>query len=166
MSAFDGGPAFPSTRKIRHPQPGLGTGAFTEKIVSKLAPGAVFFAMDINPEFVEVTRRRCPGIRVIQDSVENARRHLESLGRKNCSRIICGLPWASFPGPLQDKLLAAIDDILVPGGGFFTFAYLQGLLLPAGQRFRKKLAAHFSSVTTTPTVWRNLPPAFVYCARK
>ena len=53
-----------------------------------------------------------------------------------------------------------------PGGQFATFAYLQGLLLPAGQRFKDKLAQSFSKVEKSPTVWRNLPPAFVYRCTK
>lgn len=145
---------------------GCGTGVFTEKIASKLASGAVFLAIDINPDFVEATRRRCPGIQVLQDSAVNARSHLERLGRTRCDRIICGLPWAAFPETLQQELLATILDILDEGGLFLTFAYLQGLLLPAGRRFRHKLEAAFTEVTTSPTVWSNLPPAFVYCARK
>ena len=41
-----------------------------------------------------------------------------------------------------------------------------GVLLPAGQRFKKRLHASFSEVTTSPGVWMNLPPAFVYRCRK
>ena len=80
--------------------------------------------------------------------------------------MICGLPWAAFPETLQDELLATILTVLRPGGRFLTFAYLQGLLLPAGRRFRKKLKTTFDRVTTTRTVWCNVPPAFVYCAEK
>ena len=43
-----------------------------------------------------------------------------------------------------------------------TFAYLQGLLLKAGKRFRKRLDDTFANVRRSPTVWWNLPPAFVY----
>lgn len=144
---------------------GCGTGVFTERIAAKLPPGAVFFALEINPQFVQAAQRRCPGVPVIRDSARNAGKHLDSFGRPQCDRIVCGLPWASFSEPQQDDLLSAIGSILAPGGLFLTFAYLQGLLFPAGSRFRRKLLTRFEQVTTTPTVWRNLPPAFVYCAR-
>jgi len=51
-------------------------------------------------------------------------------------------------------------------GQFVTFAYLQGLLLPAGRRFAELLPTYFRQVSKSRTVWLNLPPAFVYqCQR-
>jgi phospholipid N-methyltransferase len=67
---------------------------------------------------------------------------------------------------LQDRLIDSILEILRPGGRFVTFAYLQGLLLPAGHAFSRKLQSRFRKVKKTRTVWRNLPPAFVYVAEK
>ncbi len=145
---------------------GPGTGVFTEKIARKIPDNATFFAIELNTDFVQATKSRCPDVEVIHDSATNARQYLEAHGLDHCDCIICGLPWASFSESLQDELLNTITDILSPGGRFLTFAYLQGLCLPAGQRFRKKLRSHFSQVTTTRTVWRNVPPAFVYCAAK
>jgi len=145
---------------------GPGTGVFTEKIVAKVPPGAAFFAMETNAEFVEATRRRCSGVTVIHDSAVNCRKYMTEMGHEQCDSIVCGLPWAAFGKELQDVLLSAIMDALKPQGVFVTFAYLHGLLLPAGRRFRKRLCSTFSQVRTTRTVWMNIPPAFVYCARK
>ena len=145
---------------------GPGTGVFTEKIIQKIPEGTVFIAIELNVDFVQATRDRCPDVEIHHDSATNARQYLEAHDLDHCDCIICGLPWASFSESLQDDLLNTITDILRPGGRFLTFAYLQGLLLPAGQRFRKKLRSHFSQVTTTKTVWCNVPPAFVYCATK
>ena len=143
---------------------GPGTGVFTEKILARIRPGTVFFAMEINPTFVEATRLRCPQATVFHDSAEKTGEYLLRSDRRQCDRIISGLPWASFDPALQDRLLETILDVLEPGGLFLTFAYLQGLLLPPGLRFRKKLGRIFQKVETTPTVWKNLPPAFVYLA--
>lgn len=145
---------------------GPGSGVFTEQIQRKLASDATFFAMEVNADFVQATRARCPDVTVYQDSAVHAAKYLKQHGHETCDCVICGLPWAAFPESLQDDLLRTIQTILRPGGRFLTFAYLQGLLLPAGLRFRKKLKATFGHVTTTKTVWRNLPPAFVYCAEK
>ena len=49
--------------------------------------------------------------------------------------IVCGLPWASFSDALQREIMEAMLDVLQPSGQFATFAYWQGLLLPAGRRF-------------------------------
>ncbi len=143
---------------------GPGTGVFTEKILRKKQPDALFFAMEMNPDFVAATKARCPGIRIYHDSAAHTLRYLEQNGLTQCDCVICGLPWAAFDEFLQDALLDTLVAILRPGGRFLTFAYLQGLLLPAGRRFRRKLKTRFADVTTTRTVWRNLPPAFVYVA--
>ncbi|HOX04018.1 MAG TPA: methyltransferase domain-containing protein [Candidatus Paceibacterota bacterium] len=144
---------------------GPGTGVFTERIVSRLAPGARFLAIEINPEFAAATRRRCPGVQVVEGSAVDARIHLQALGETRCDRVVSGLPWAAFPEALQDQLLATLLAILRPGGLFLTFAYPQGVWLPAGRRFRRKLMSRFAEVRTTRIVWLNLPPAFVYVAR-
>ncbi|MFQ5685606.1 MAG: class I SAM-dependent methyltransferase [Candidatus Scalindua sp.] len=145
---------------------GTGTGVFTEKIIQKISDETRFFALEINPDFVEATRKRCPEAVVYQDSASNAKKHLDELGINECDCIICGLPWAAFGEELQNELLDTIIDVLKPGGRFLTFAYLQGLLLPAGMRFKQKLSTRFNSVTKTKPIWLNFPPAFVYCAEK
>jgi phosphatidylethanolamine/phosphatidyl-N-methylethanolamine N-methyltransferase len=143
---------------------GPGTGVFTERILQKKRPDALFFALEMNADFVAATQGRCPEALVYHDSAVNTPRYLAKHGRTHCDCVICGLPWAAFDETLQDSLLTTLTSILRPGGRFLTFAYLQGLLLPAGQRFRKKLRSRFQHVATTRTVWANLPPAFVYVA--
>ena len=145
---------------------GSGTGVFTEKILHKISEDTTFFAIELNEHFVKATRSRCPAVQVYQDCATNAGKYLEAHGHRYCDCIISGLPWASFKEPLQDKLLDTIIDILKPGGLFLTFAYLQDLLLPGGSKFKKKLRTKFSKITSTPTIWLNIPPAFVYCAEK
>ena len=145
---------------------GTGTGVFTEKILQKISDETRFFALEINPDFVKATRKRCPDAIVYQDSAANAKKYLNELGINECDCIICGLPWAAFSEELQNELLDTIIDILRPGGKFLTFAYLQGSLLPAGRRFKRKLSTRFNRVTKMKTVWFNFPPAFVYCAEK
>ena len=145
---------------------GSGTGVFTEKILEKTSGNATTIVLEVNPNFVEATRRRCPRATVFQDSAVNAAHHLESAGIQQCDRIICGLPWAAFSEADQTQYLESMLRILKPGGQFTTFAYLQGLLLPAGQRFKQKLGEHFSHVERSATVWRNVPPAFAYRCRR
>jgi phospholipid N-methyltransferase len=143
---------------------GPGAGVFTEAIARRIDPGATLLSVEINPEFVNATRVRCPEATVVHGCAINTDAHLQDLGFEGCDRIICGLPWASFSESRQDEVLEAVMRVLHPGGRFVTFAYRQGLLLPGGWRFRKKLESYFSRVTTTRTVWLNVPPAFVYCA--
>lgn len=145
---------------------GPGTGIVTASILPRLRPDARFLAVEINPEFVAATRRRCPAAEVVQADAADARRLLAERGLDGCDAVISGLPWASFTPAQQDRLMTAVGDVLRPGGRFTTFAYLQGLLLPPARRFEKRLRQEFDSVRRTRVVWRNLPPAFAWVAIK
>ncbi|HOE67762.1 MAG TPA: methyltransferase domain-containing protein [Candidatus Hydrogenedentes bacterium] len=141
---------------------GPGTGAITQVILEHLTPGAKFFAIEINPNFAQMLKVRFPHVQVVHDSATNTQRHLQSLDEESCDCIVSGLPWAAFKGPLQDALLDAVSTCLRPGGHFATYMYLQSQCLPSAHRFKHEIARRFSSVSTTPIVWRNFPPAIVY----
>ncbi|MEU8139852.1 hypothetical protein [Streptodolium elevatio] len=53
---------------------------------------------------------------------------------------------------------------LTPAGRMTTFAYGHAAWMPTARRFAAELSASFGTVERTRTVWRNLPPAFVYRA--
>lgn len=145
---------------------GPGTGVFTAEILRRIRPGTTFCAIERNPEMVRILRQRFPEVPVYEDSVENVRAILGTLGVTHVDCVVCGLPWAAFDAELQDRLMDATLDVMRDGARFTTFAYLQGLLLPAGRRFRRYLWEHFDDVARSPIVWRNLPPAFAYRCTK
>ena len=145
---------------------GPGTGAFTEVILRKIKPGTVFLAIEANASFAAATRKRCPDVQVFHDSAVSVRTHLEACGQQSCDCIVSGLPFASFTDAQQDEILAAVQDVLTPGGRFVTFAHVMGVVWPQARRFRRRLHAEFSQVSYTDTIWRNIPPAYVYRAIK
>lgn len=144
---------------------GPGTGVFTERIGECLLPGAKFFAIERSAELAQRTRQRCPQTMVFEDSVANVQALCRQQGIDQVDAILCGLPWAAFPESLQNECFDAMLRVLRPGGQFATFAYWQGVVLPAGRRFAKRLESTFSEVQRSPTVWANVPPAFVYRCR-
>ncbi|TWT82644.1 Ribosomal RNA small subunit methyltransferase A [Planctomycetes bacterium CA13] len=141
---------------------GPGTGVFTEAVLDRMHADAKFFAIERSAELVEATRARCPNAIVYEDSVTNVAELCQRESMDGVDSVICGLPWASFSQGLQDEIMDAMLDVLQPGARFSTFAYWQGLALPAGRRFATRLDQTFSSVQRSHTVWRNLPPAFIY----
>lgn len=145
---------------------GPGTGAFTGRIRQCLPPHGRFLAIEINPEFAATLEARFPDVRVHRDSVANVESVCRSDGIERVDAIICGLPWAVFGENDQAEILAGMMAVLRPGGQFVTFAYLQGLLLPAARRFRANLGRHFSEIERSSVAWRNLPPALVYRCRR
>lgn len=146
---------------------GPGTGVFTEKIMGKLHPDATFFAVERDEHLAQLTRERCPRATVHTECVSHIGRLCEAEGIGQVDAVISGLPWAVFSESLQMELLEAMKGVLKSGGQFVTFAYLQGMILPAAQRFRKLLKREFAEVNQSPVIWQNAPPAFVYrCTAK
>ncbi len=145
---------------------GPGTGVFTEELLARLPSHCKFFMIELNPVFIDILRARFPGAKIYQDTVNRVRELCDREGCQEVDCVISGLPWASFPDAMQTDFLKAMMTVLRPGGQFVTFAYLQGLLLPQGRRFRRKLQKYFSEVSSSSTVWMNLPPAIVYRCRR
>jgi phospholipid N-methyltransferase len=145
---------------------GAGTGVVTKYILSRLRPGAKFVAIEINSTFAAVLREQFPGVAVSQDSVANVASVCEQHGLETVDAIVSGLPWASFSDQEQTTYLDATMSVLKPEGQFVTFGYWQGLLLPAGRRFKKKLRRYFTEVRRSKPIWANVPPAFLYRCRR
>lgn len=146
---------------------GPGTGAFTHEIIHSKKNDADFVAVERNGELVKILKNKFPDSNIVEDCIENIEEILKKLGiEKKADCIVCGLPWAAFEDDLQERLLNATHEILKDGGVFTTFAYLQGLMLPAGQNFKRNIHKRFGKVEKSRVVWRNLPPAFVYRCEK
>lgn len=145
---------------------GSGTGVFTEEILKAIPKDCIYFAIEINEEFVKATRERCPDATVYHDSAQQVGKYLKSHGVESCDVIISGLPFANFDDALQNDIIQSAVDALKPGGVFLTFAYTVGLLTSKGKKFKAKLPEYFAKVKKTKTVINNLPPAFIYHAIK
>lgn len=142
---------------------GPGTGVFTREILRRREKSAGrFLAVEIDGELYRNLRREFPDLELFRGNAAHLPELLKAQSLDCADVIVAGLPWAIFPEQLQTDILNAVRRSLRPGGYFLTFAYIQGVLLPAGLRFRKQLHETFSEVRTSQTVWRNLPPAFVY----
>lgn len=146
---------------------GSGTGAFTREIIEKKPEDALFFSIEQNETFVQITRHNVAEATVYHDSAENIHHFLQMHGQSHCDCIISGLPWAAFTRQFQRHLLEVTYEALAPGGVFLTFAYHHGSILPPGLRFKALLGEVFEKVERSEMVWRNVPPAFIYrCTKK
>ena len=145
---------------------GPGTGPISEVVLERIGPDTKFFALELNPTFAKILRERFPTLQVYNESAETLPQRLSEHGAPHADHILCGLPWASLPEEVQDRVFQAILDGLAPGGTFRSFGYVHCRRFPKAVRFRQRLDDHFSKVEVSRTVFRNLPPAFVYrCVR-
>ena len=138
---------------------GPGTGAFTGFLLQRLSKRGRLIAMEVSQTNIDVLRSRFPRCRTIHDSAENLPQHL---GDKKAECIISGLAWGNMLPKVQDRILESIFQSLVPGGQFVAFAYAHAYWFPTSTRFRRRLLRDFEHVQTTPIIWRNLPPAFIF----
>ena len=143
---------------------GPGSGVFTKEIIRKNK--GLFFALEINEEFVNETKKNCPEAIVYHDSATEIKKYLKKHKKSHCDCIISALPWTLFDHNLQKELLDSVYNSLEKDGEFFTIAYLSGLYLPHGLELRKILNEKFREVKKSKIVWRNLPPTIVYCCKK
>jgi phospholipid N-methyltransferase len=141
---------------------GAGTGAITHEIRQRIAQNTELAAFELHPDAAECLRNKFPGIKVIHDTAENMRQHLDRLGYRHADCIISGLPWSMMSDPLQSRILDAVLATLHPEGVFSVMVYLHAKGLPSSNKFKRKLEARFGRITASPIVWGNLPPAFVY----
>lgn len=141
---------------------GPGTGVVTREVLRQKSAATRFFAVELDPTICTEFRKVLPEVKLYNANACELDKLCSQEGISELDAVVCGLPWAAFPEDLQRSILNALLKSLKPGGKFTTFAYLQGLILPAGRRFRHLLDEHFSSVGRSRVVWNNLPPAITY----
>ena len=141
---------------------GPGTGAVTREAVRQCGANTRFFAVELDKDIYDEFKVSMPGVEIFNANACELDKLCRNEDIDALDAVISGLPWASFPEKLQQDILSAVNRSLKAGGRFSTFAYLQGMILPGGIRFRKLLQKEFSHVEISPVIWNNLPPAVVY----
>jgi phospholipid N-methyltransferase len=145
---------------------GPGTGAFTDVIQRRLGGRGHHLAVELNPIFAGRLADRYPGLDVAVSDAAHLGDLLGERGFGHADVIVSGLPWAAFSARQQGSVLDAVRRTLSPVGAFTTFAYIHALWAPPARRLRAALRATFEEVVVGRTVWRNVPPALVYHARR
>lgn len=72
---------------------------------------------------------------------------------------------AVLRGAAGPALVGSVAAALRRGGMFTQFTYSWTRWAPPARRQRELLESSFDRVRVSATVWRNLPPAFVYTCR-
>jgi phosphatidylethanolamine/phosphatidyl-N-methylethanolamine N-methyltransferase len=145
---------------------GPGTGAFTKVIQSRLAGRGRHLAIEINQRLAHLLMARHPAVEVITGDATSAPALLAAHGIAAADVVVSGLPWLAFPHATKQAGLDAVASILNANGAFTTFGYGLTRPTPPARRFRQLLQQRFEEVVIGRTVIANLPPAFVYYARR
>lgn len=145
---------------------GPGTGPFTAEIQRRLGGRGRHIAVEINQRLARHLAERHPRVELVVDDAVRLPALLAERGVRGADVIISGLPWAAFAAGVQTELLQAVLRSMRPDGAFTTFSYAHARPLGPAIRFRHRLRDAFEEVVPGRTIWRNLPPAFVYHARR
>jgi len=131
---------------------GIGTGVYTEEVLKRLNPDAVFLAFEIDPNLASAVAARLKDtrLRVINDSAENVEAYLE--GAK-ADIIVSSLPFTSLPAGVRRNILDAARRALAPAGRMLVLQYSTTVLSDL-RHFFAPIRRRFSPL--------NIPPAFLF----
>lgn len=134
---------------------GPGTGAFTEKILERRRNNTIIVLIESNREFYNLLKEKLnceENLIIIYGSAEHVQHYLNDNRIPYADYIISGLPFASLPSHVSDKILTNTLRVLKSGGEFVTFQYSK-VKLPL-------LKAYFPSIKVKRE-YKNIPPAYI-----
>jgi phosphatidylethanolamine/phosphatidyl-N-methylethanolamine N-methyltransferase len=138
---------------------GPGTGAVTQIAYERLGHLANYHAVELNPKFVEGLRRRFPHFHFSQGSAEELKQF--GVAPRSMDSVVSAIPWTLLSPTTRGKILSEIQSGLKDSGVFTTFLYWHLLKLPLGKKIEAEIRNHFGSVSRSPVIWHNFPPAVV-----
>ena len=144
---------------------GPGTGATTEVVQRRLGSRGRHLAVELNPRFAASLANRFPRVEVVCGDARSLPDLLADR-RLRADVVLSGLPWAAFHGAGPTSLHVAIAAAMTRGGAFTQIGYAATRWAPPARAQLADLRAAFEEVTTTRTIWRNVPPAVVHLARR
>lgn len=132
---------------------GPGDGAITQFIFPKLKSPSQLTLIELDAELATICRNRFQGATVITGDIEQ----LLADKKRTYDVIVSGIPFAALPKEKRLKLFRLIAQRLNLGGTFVMFQY--------SLTSKTELQHIFSNVETRFTPL-NIPPAFVYAAKR
>lgn len=146
---------------------GAGTGACTGVIQHRLCGRGRHIAVELNPTFAKLLSKRYQHVDVVCGEAKDLPTFLVDRGIPSADVIISTLPWAPFaPSTTPRPLLATLVESLANGGAYTQAAYSWTRWAPPARRQLQQLQASFEEVVISETIWRNVPPARAYIARR
>jgi phosphatidylethanolamine/phosphatidyl-N-methylethanolamine N-methyltransferase len=149
---------------------GAGTGVMTRALLDILPPDGTLFAFEINNRFYDFLKQKFCDKRLVllKTGAEHLRSELHRRGHDHVDAVVSSLALGFFSDRERRALLESFLPLMDENSVYTQYQYIQGLELKQG-RFRRfsiqpLLRQYFHSVQSK-TVWRNIPPAFVFACR-
>lgn len=135
---------------------GPGTGAVTKALLEHGVHPKRLFAVEFNPDFCKLLRKRFPDCNILQGDAYNIKNTLADYGVNEASSFVSSLPL--FTRPLADRisLINAAIALMPKGGEFIQFSYA---LVPPVKVEEIPVPCELN---VSPWIMLNLPPARVW----
>lgn len=146
-----------STRPQTILELGAGTGAVTAVAIERMHPNSTLLALELDPDFAYLLRRRCPEAYVIETDAVGTCQRLANLGIEQVDVVISGLPVPSLPRQVNQQVFECFQQVGAEGY-FSQLTVIPWVYLDLYRRL-------FHEVTFVP-VWGNIPPGGVYHCRR
>lgn len=138
---------------------GPGTGVFTAALINKRQESTILILMETNGKFFNVLKKQYKDEKnmfIINDSAENIGKYIELYGLNQVDYIISGLPFASLPDKISNRILNNSKMFLSDNGSFILFQYTL---------FKKEFIRNYFQIKKVKRVWGNIPPAYVFTCK-
>lgn len=136
---------------------GPGTGPVTQALLQRGVPPERLFLIEYSKDFARLLRERFPGVTVIEGDAYALDETLEGHVNPPFMAIVSSLPLLTRPEPQRSKLLQTAFNLMVPGGPFVQFTYMNNSPVPLTGGFE---------ATVSRRIWKNLPPARIWTYRR
>jgi len=137
---------------------GAGTGAITERIARRLRPHHRFLAVENDPNFCRILRRRFPDLDIVEADATRVDQLLAARGIRQVDYVLSGLPTPALPRRGMVRLWHWLREALAPDGMFVQITV-------APLIYRSFYDRLFESVRYQ-MVWLNVPPGGVYYCQR
>ncbi|WP_434310737.1 class I SAM-dependent methyltransferase [Hominifimenecus sp. rT4P-3] len=134
---------------------GPGTGVFTRELIKRKKRETILILIEYNLTFYQKLKTEFGGredVHIINGSAENVREYIGQHGILTADYIVSGLPFASLPTKMSEKILKETQNAIGERGRFLTFQYTM--------LKRKFFEQYFHMADCLLEFW-NLPPAYV-----
>ncbi|MEU1300210.1 class I SAM-dependent methyltransferase [Streptomyces shenzhenensis] len=145
---------------------GPGTGPATEAIQRTLAGRGRHIAVELNERLATHLVQRFPRAEIVTASAWDLPGVLADRGVHTADVVVSSLPWSAFAGPHGRTLVPKIASLLSESGVYTQFTYAFARWAPPSRHRLAQVRQLFEEVAASRTVYRNLPPALVYSARR
>jgi phospholipid N-methyltransferase len=145
---------------------GPGTGPMTRVIAPQLHDPHGYLGIERDAGFHARLCATFPALAFHHGSVEDVEAVLAARHLARPRYIISGLPFASLPAAVQERVVHATHRVLRDDGEFRTFQYVHAWHMRAARRFRDAMKELFSRQERSRAVLGNLPPAYVLTYRR